>query len=288
MTMKTNEPLQEEKENEISQPTIEFNRKTITVGEQPKRKDYSFLLGILIATILFGMGLRNNVDWDLATNVPTIQDKPNFFKTIRSKQYFKSVVVPTPIPAPVDEELESEMAVKATSKKIEIGPATKKKISYSDVPNYHAYDELIIRESKKYKGVKPVVIKAIIEQESHYNPSRIKYESKWERDYGPSIKKKKNENIEEWKMNFHSFGLMQVGYALHKDFCGLTSYTDLYNPSINIQCGTKIYNSCIEAGNSETFCIKKYNGSGPATEKYKNEVLSRVARILSVPTKLMS
>lgn len=286
--MKTNKtsPVKENAEPIIT-------RKTVTVGsenkpEAPKEKVKSSLgSAILILSIIaFASLVYVKTDWELVKGVPTVQDKPNFFKSIQSKQYFKSVVVPTPVPPveiAVDEKKESVAIIKLETKS-----AKKQKISYANVPGYHAYDELIINAAKKYNIKRPVIIKAIIEQESHYNPHRIRYESKWEREYGPSIPKKRHENVEEWKMNFHSFGLMQIGFALHKDFCNLNSYADLYNPAVNIDCGTKLYGSCISAGNSETFCIRKYNGAGPATEIYKNEVLGRIARIMSVPTKLMS
>lgn len=290
--MKTNTPSPVE-EKSTNVPNIK--RKTIVLGEnaEEKSKKKNHLIPFLfIFLIIGGIGfiLHKHVAWDLVRNTPTIQEKPGFFKNLQSKHYFKSVIPSTPVPAPTVEEeqkKEPEITISKKSNKIEIKSAKKQKISY-EVPGYHEYDDIILNETKKYKGVKPVVIKAIIEQESYYNPNRIRYEEKWEKDYGNSIKKKRSENTEEWKMNFHSFGLMQIGYALHKDFCNLRSYTDLYNPSKNIECGTKLYASCIEAGNSDTYCIKRYNGLGSTTENYKNEVLGRIARLMTVNNKLSS
>lgn len=290
MTMKTKNPLPE-KENKHPQ----FDRKTVTIGEvEPKKKGNILFFTILLLFSIMVMLIQKNVDWELAKEVPTIQDKPHFFKTLRSKQYFKSIVVPTAIPVPDEEivevkkEEEKKVEITGDGNKITIKSAVKQNISYSDLPNYNKFDSIIIRESGRYRRVKPVVIKAIIEQESHYNPLRQKYEEKWEREYGWMIPKKKNENPEEWQMNFRSYGLMQISYVLHKDFCELTSYMDLLDPNINIACGVKLYSACLEDGNSEAYCIGKHNGSGPAVEKYKREVLSRVARIMKVPTKLFS
>lgn len=279
--MKTNKPSPV-KEN--TEPKI--IRKTVILGVEEKLQKFAkakIPFGfIAIIAIVIGIGslVYKKTDWELVKAVPTIQDKPHFFKTIKSKQYFKSVVVPTPVP----------VIPAATEEKptIEIKSGKKQKISYEHIPGYYAYDSLIVRESKKYPRVKPVVIKAIIEQESTYNPIRQKYEAKWERDYGYMIPKKRHENMEEWQMNFRSYGLMQISYVLHKDFCELRSYVELLNPETNIACGTKIFAACIAEGNSDSYCIKKHNGSGPLTEIYKNEVLGRVARLMSVPTKLMS
>ena len=139
--------------------------------------------------------------------------------------------------------------------------------------------EKIIYDISKIYNVDPIIIKAIIEQESQYNPVAVKYEESWERKYSHLIKRKPNDTIETWKMNFKSFGLMQVSYVLHKDFCDLDYYSDLFDPNINILCGTKILAKCLE-DNDKLTCIKKYNGAGPSAEKYKKEVLTRISRII--------
>lgn len=273
-----------------TEPIIE--RKIIRIGEPEVKKgktNYTLVLLVLITISLLVLKLQENINWDLVRNTPTVKEGPRFFKDLKSKNYLKHTAVPTVAPPPVIEveEPKQEMSITNKGNKIQIVPK-KQNVKYMLAPGYHLYDSIIAEESRKYKGVKPIVIKAIIEQESNYNPHRKRYEEKWERDYGPSIKRKRHENLEEWKENFHSFGLMQIGYALHKDFCGLKSHVDLYDPRKNIACGIKLYGSCLESGNSETYCIKRYNGSGAATEIYKNEVLGRVARLLSSGNKFNS
>jgi len=271
--MKTNTPLQEKEKNV---PNIV--RKTVTVGTAERTNETTTLIiGILVVFLLicFAIYTYNNqqhTKLDLAKNIPLEEIVEAF---------------PTPIPsATVETKPKPEIVI--TAKKIEVKTVARKKIAYDELPGYHAYDSIILATAKKYGIKRPIIIKAIIEQESHYNPFTKRYEKKWEQDYGHLIKRERDQTIQEWRMNFHSFGLMQIGYALHREFCNLDSYVDLYNPIINIDCGTKLIATCIDAGNSEGYCIKKYNGSGPATEIYKNEVLGRVARLVFVNEKSMS
>lgn len=142
-------------------------------------------------------------------------------------------------------------------------------------------DDIITHEAKKHDiDVEKIVIKAIIEQESRYNPTVSKYEEKWKSKYYHKAKLQPGENIEAWKKNFSSIGLMQVGYILHKDFCGLNSPKDLYDPRKNIACGVKIYATCRKT-KSRSECIKAYNGQGPGADKYRQEVLVRIAKLKS-------
>jgi len=260
--METKEPRQE-KEKTI--PPV-FQRKTVAVGKR-KKKNYSFLLVLLIGFILFSYYSIKHIDWDLVNSVPTIREKSLF-----SRSYSNRIIGTS-----------STIKEKSGGKNVE-----KQNILPKNVPvGYYDFDDIIDRETKKYHGVKSIVIKAIVEQESHYNPQRIRYEQKWEKNYGHKIKRVPGQTLEDWRMNFYSYGLMQISYVLHKDFCELKSYIDLYDPEKNLQCGIKLYSACIEAGNSDTYCIKKHNGSGPSTEIYKNEVMGRIARLLK-SSKLLS
>lgn len=258
MTMENNNTLSEN----VIKP--QFKRQTIILGspENIKKSNYSILLTIMIAIISLGSMLYNNVDWTLVKEIPTLNRK--IFKI----QYFSKTTIPT---------VDSVIPIKISNTN-KIG----KKIN-NVLPNFHAYDELIQVKAKKYSvgvNVRPLTMKAIIEQESHYNPDVISYVPKWESMYGKLVKRKPGETPESWKLNFNSIGLAQIGYVLHKDFCELNSYTQLFIPEVNIDCLARLLAQC-QKNTSESECIRKHNGSGPMAENYKKQVLGRMARIMS-------
>lgn len=238
---------------EEQNPVPNFKRKTIQLNA---KKFDPFGLVFLIAFVLFLCLVYKKTDWKLVKEMPRVSNntvvasRVSFFKPYKQE------------PTQTEKDVNSADAV-----------------FVSFVKESNDYDPIIKSAASQF-GLKSIVLKAIVEQESHYNPNRVKYEPKWEKDYGPKIPKKKWENLEEWKLNFYSYGLMQVGYALHKDTCGLKSFTDLFDPKTNIYCGAKLLSDCIKSGNSQTQCIKNYNGSGADAEQYKNEVLTRVTRLL--------
>lgn len=259
MTMETNTPSP-------------ITRRIITVGEPEKNNDNIICGFALIIFALFVFAIyRINYNTIKKEKSPLIQDAPRVFNT--AKIDFSSFIFPTPVPTkPAD-------TITVSNKKY-----FSKYISY---PGYSVYDTIIAKEAATIK-VKPAVIKAIIEQESHYRPDVKKYESKWEYRYSADIPKQPNESRESRKLNFSSIGLMQIGYALHKDFCYLNSPYDLFDPATNIKCGVKLFGRCLDSGSSEAQCIKQHNGSGPMAENYKNEVLGRVARLMNDISKAIS
>lgn len=265
--MKTNTPLPEKEKAENP-----IKRKTVTVGEQPKHT-FEIAIGFSICLLIFGLISYTFVcRSEIKEKAPIVKMQPILFEPKQIKEFFKIIPVAQPVPT---KEPQSKKIVKVSNQT-------------TRYPAYHDYDDLILAACKKYNIKRCVIIKAIIEQESHYNKEAKRYEAKWERDYGRLIPRKNNESLKEWRMNFYSFGLMQVGYALHKDFCDLKHYTDLINPATNIDCGTKLFDACLDEGNSEVYCIKRYNGSGDATEIYKNKILIRMAKIAIVPTEVLS
>lgn len=264
--MKTNTP---KKENPIQ-------RKTIVIGEeevpQIKKKNSSTFLILFCALIFFGSQIQKHDNQAEQTKVATIS-----FDKINSPDLFlEKTPLPTVEPTP-------PVIVKAEVKTY-VAPKIEK-ASATQPPGYHEYDHIISREAKKIQ-IDPAIIKAIIEQESHYKFDVFAYVPQWERQYSKHVPKKPWENVENWRMNFSSIGLMQIGYVLHKDFCGLNSYADLLNPEINISCGVKLFDRCLSSGKSKTQCIKQHNGSGPAAENYKNQVLGRISKIINTNNKM--
>lgn len=145
--------------------------------------------------------------------------------------------------------------------------------------NTMSIHEIIFYEAKK-AGINPIVIESIVEQESNFNPKALRYEKKWELKYGSKFKINPGESLKTWRMNFHSIGLMQIGYGLHKEFCDLKSYKDLEDPRTNIICGIKIISKCVEKNKLST-CIKSFNGSGPMADRYRNEVFVKINKRLN-------
>jgi len=149
-----------------------------------------------------------------------------------------------------------------------------KELSYEEKINQY-----LIKYSKVY-NVSPKLAKAVIIQESRLKHDRMRYEETWKRQYSDDWKRKRWMNGIEYNMYFTSIGLMQIGYGLHKDFCELKSFTDLFNPEKNISCGMKILSKCLETNASITpkralirTCLRSYNGSGAMAEKYADKVL---------------
>ena len=93
------------------------------------------------------------------------------------------------------------------------------------------------------------------------------------------MKKEPWMNEIEYDMNFCTFGLMQISYLFHKDFCGLSSFSDLFAEDINVDCGLKILADCLEGAQEKRkserlrHCFVRYNGS----QEYADEVMSRLA-----------
>lgn len=263
--------------NNNEKPPV-ITRKTVTLSQENQKQfnerlhgklNFPFLF-VLFAFVLFFYSVYTHTDWKLVREVPTNKESVSFVAKIKQQ-----------IPAITSENTKIFSKLKTAYDESEV-QAQEESLAEPD----KSLDSIIASVSNKF-NVKPIVIKAIIEQESQYNPDVIKYEQSWESQYAKTTKRKPGENLESWKLNFHSIGLMQIGYILHKDFCELNSYTDLFNPEKNITCGTKIFAECLKKSDKTT-CIRNYNGRGPKAEKYKNEVMARISRLMTINKKVTS
>lgn len=163
--------------------------------------------------------------------------------------------------------------------------------SVTTTPRIHSWSQqdirdLVERYSRKY-GVHPLVTWAIIDKESAGYIERVRYESTWKNQYSSKWKREPwMINDEEYNMLFSSYGLMQVSYGLHKEFCGLKSVIDLFDPEVNLNCGLKKISTCLSRNEETTEparalfhkCFREYNGSGPRAEAYANDMISRLER----------
>lgn len=96
------------------------------------------------------------------------------------------------------------------------------------------------------EGVSPHITLAMAYQESGkgFRTDRVRFE--------PHLMKRFKDRMEPWMLNdverqmvASSHGLLQVVYGWHKKTCGLDSYTQLYQPSINIRCGLRVFKDAL-------------------------------------------
>lgn len=150
-------------------------------------------------------------------------------------------------------------------------------VKLAEATNSKPVSQIIKDASVLYK-IPPLVILAMVHQESgeELRPDRVRYEPRLQKRFKCS----QFETEIECKFRASSFGLMQIIYGFHKQFCGLESYSDLLDPQKNIYCGTKLLRSCLDKRSgsvSQKFraCLSEYNGDDSG--EYANQVLSRLA-----------
>lgn len=137
--------------------------------------------------------------------------------------------------------------------------------------------------STKY-GINDVVGLSVIDQETLMGQYRHRYEETWERQYSRDVPCPNSWNREECKLLYSSVGAMQISYPIWKDFCGVTHPIELFDLDTNIECGIKILTHCMfehrnisDNGSLVRMCVRKFNGAGPAAERYADEVMLRMA-----------
>lgn len=128
--------------------------------------------------------------------------------------------------------------------------------------------------------INPILLQSIIDVESGGKNDAIRFE--------PAVYGRINRRgSDEERMLASSHGLMQVmGYHAEKT-CGLKSWAELYNPTINIRCGARILLSSLQssargesrASNLRTALVR-YNGVGEQAEKYAGKVMERIAELI--------
>lgn len=69
----------------------------------------------------------------------------------------------------------------------------------------------------------------------------------------------------------YSYGLMQIVYGFHHEFCKLTKIEDLFITRINLNCGYKILKNCAKTNKTLVDTLSCYNGD--KTGKYASKVL---------------
>ncbi len=153
-------------------------------------------------------------------------------------------------------------------------------------PDKVSVEEIIDRVSSEYH-VPAVIIKAMAVQESgHWNRTNaIREEPQL---LGKRINPPKDLPDIERRMWVSSHGVLQVIYGFHYKYCGLTHFSQLYDPYTNIRCGVSIlrknWDSCSNIKNPGARlreALRMYNGSGEKAEAYAASVMAHLADLLT-------
>jgi len=116
------------------------------------------------------------------------------------------------------------------------------------------YNDLIINAGKKY-GVEPALIKAIITIESSFDEKSYRYEP---------------------HRNDASYGLIQILYATAKNLGFKGKPTDLYNPQVNIEYGTKFLKVLLNQYKNLEDVIASYNMGYPRPASKTTEIIKKI------------
>lgn len=162
-----------------------------------------------------------------------------------------------------------------------------------DTKSTETIQTLVQHYSSKY-GISPSMAWAVIDKESSMNPSRIRFEETWKKDYAKNFPKGSLNNI-EYDLLFSSFGLMQVSYPIWHEFCNITDYSQLLTKEVNIECGIKILSKCLYDSRDVypqskriRGCFRAYNGSGERAELYANDLMSKLANYMLDEEKIVT
>lgn len=139
----------------------------------------------------------------------------------------------------------------------------------------------IVREAAKRHGISAMLLTALITQESgqQLRTDRMRYEPHLQGKFKcPTWM-----NPDECRAQATSWGLGQVIPGFWAKHCGLSSYSDLLDPEINLNCSASILADCLKRRANVTDkmeryrqCLQAYNGS-PA---YPPQVFEHLTRII--------
>lgn len=148
----------------------------------------------------------------------------------------------------------------------------------------------IVNQTARFKGLDPVVVAAVIEQESNWNTFAIRSESKsgfarrYGRAYARIVKQTASKRDDRWfqfpDIFYSSYGLMQVMYPVAVEQLGgdeLQYPTLLCMPEIGTSYGCALLVRKIRAAGGD---LRKgllfYNGGGD--KRYPDRVLARAKK----------
>ena len=121
--------------------------------------------------------------------------------------------------------------------------------------------------------IPPILIEAIIDQESSGDPTATRFEPHLYERYRHKLPR----NDADARMMVSSIGLMQVIPYYHLRDCKLKHYSELFNEETNRRCGEQVLKACLnryaQRANRLELALSCYNGG---SRQYAASVLSRV------------
>lgn len=230
-----------------------ISRNTIQIGEKKRRSIFRYIYNLVKVVVVLSLWISCSyytVTW--CEDIRIVLNE-NLSK-IKSEVYSRMKIVDKP-----------EIAVEETQENVDsvlVG-------------------ELVKNKSEKYK-LNPAVLMSVMDQESDFNPTRIRYEQSWKDQYQKQWPKTGNMTSIEYDLLFSSIGLMQIGYGLHRNTCEIKHFTELLNPEKNVDCAARILRMCLDRnsnlrpGMRVRRCVREYNGTGPKAEAYAEIVMSKI------------
>lgn len=151
-------------------------------------------------------------------------------------------------------------------------------------PSQLEVDEIIEEVSRKH-GLNPIILRALVRQESGDRLDRMRYEDKIYRNakFPPYL------NDGEKRVWASSIGPGQVIYVLWRGFCGWDSLSAAFDPWQSLDCSARILKRNLSDKEVQKLttpaarlreALRRYNGSGADAEAYADTVMSGVASLL--------
>lgn len=148
-----------------------------------------------------------------------------------------------------------------------------------------ATTEALVQSIARKMGMNPIIVEALIEQESAKRHDAIRFE---EHVYRRISLEAPGLPDDQRRMLASSHGLMQVMGHNARRMCSM-SWADLYDRRKNIECGVTIlkknltaHKTVKEPGARLRLALRDYNGRGERAEAYADRVMGRIADMLLV------
>ena len=141
----------------------------------------------------------------------------------------------------------------------------------------------LIIEASKQTGVSPVLLAAVIHQESAGNPFAIRYEPAFFKKYVEDRTRKTMLGYVPTRCSFetearlraHSFGLMQMmGQVLRERGFKGEFLTEALDPKTNLKWGSELLQTLLLKHENTEIALLRWNGGG--NKAYAKEVLAHI------------
>jgi soluble lytic murein transglycosylase-like protein len=130
----------------------------------------------------------------------------------------------------------------------------------------------LAKQTASVYGLDPILVCAVIEQESDWEPWSIRYEDAFYNHYvDPSGVQRSST---EYRARAFSWGLMQIMGEVAREL-GFTGHlASLCDPATGINWGCRKLQQCLKSTTSVHDALQRWNGGGDPN--YANEVIARM------------